>query len=576
MSSTVCSVLKGTLTFLSPELCKGLAEDESRKNKCLKLSAALQEYEKMDDLRTAFTYLTTAVGDLGVCFECLDERSQHGSPDDDSHDDEHLIFYTPDGSKLEGELRKIKSDEGAKKKFELATRRFRECNEECSKICDNESLIFEDRMTATRARVITEILGNLENLTVAADNSMKIITELHKCQEVISLFIPGHPQQPIKTIWTKFVGYMKNMENKKISSVLHISKGVFNFMKRFLRKPVAILDWPVIKHKQHSPAIVYHPILGQPFRKFYTTMPDLSNSIECNGFAIDATVSAINCTGEILLVAKDNSSMSSSVKPIIMRIADGALHAFWSLNKEAGKQEDSKEELQITSISIDCKDCSLLSQQTNQFHKDCKNKVYVLASYISNEQRLFKMFVIDILGNLQYDIKLTCLPPRNVSDEVCCKILCTQTKVIIFDINKREAYLCDASGELEKPLPNIAKCMPSLATASADEEIVILEKPNKLHFINHISNESSVNTIVMDGCNEVLGMTFNHDLNEVNLLSKASSKEYHFKCYSKVGELQQDIKLREDMQDFWKNATLISHPSGRLVMFDNSRILNLH
>jgi hypothetical protein len=158
--------------------------------------------------------------------------------------------------------------------------------------------------------------------------------------------------------------------------------------------------------------------------------------------------------------------------------------------------------------------------------------------------------------------------------------LCTRNEVVIFDIYRRQVYLCTRRGELEKPL-DIARqkrtLILSTATISNENEIVVLESPNKIHFYS-ISNERFLDDQGFEACNEVKTMAFNHVSNEVNILCKdgRNSREYHLMCYAKrAGKLQQDMKLQEDRYDFWANASLISHPSGPVVLLDNNRLLNL-
>lgn len=595
MSNILCNTLHTALNLLSRKVGEGLVETEPPKKYCRKLATSLNKYVEEylnfhgKNLHDAFTFLETAVRDLAICYENLEGINNPGiTLVDNPTGDQHLIYYTANGSKLERELREIKSKAKAKEKFEFARENFRKCKEELTKICENESLTLQERITAIKIRVITEILGNLEDLTVAAKNCREIISELHESPGIRSLF---RAVQPVNTTRAKFKMFgsksVQSEETKNISSVININEAVFNFRKKFLRETVAIFDWPCIKENENPPT--FHPIIGQSPMKIdraMPNMPDSSTQVETNGLAINARISAISCKGEVFVVAKHKEKSSA-----IVRIVDGVVFPFWCLKERLQNDENASElvtepseleepeNIQIISICVDCNDCTV-PKKSGELHKDCKNTMYVLATYASEGESVFMLFVVDVRGKLLHKAELTCLPQRNVSVRIKGKILCTRNEVVIFDIDRHQVYLCTRRGELEKPL-DIARQKRSLilstATISDENEIVVLESPNKIHFYS-ISNERFLDDQGFEACNEVKTMAFNHVSNEVNILCKdgRNSREYHLMCYAKrAGELQQDMKLQEDRYDFWANASLISHPSGPVVLLDNNRLLNL-
>ncbi len=593
MSNIVCNVLQSTIGLLSHKVCESLAEDETPKKYCQKLATSLNKWESTKyagtNLRNAFTFLRTAVADLAICYENLEGIDNPGTTSiDDPTGDQHLIFYTANGSKLERELREIKSKAKAKEKFELARENYRKCNTECTNICENEHLTLHERITATKVRVITEILVNLENLTVATENCRKIILELHESQEIQSLF---NAVQPVNTTRVNFIKMfvsksVQSEETKNIISVINISKAVFNFRKKFLRETVAIFDLPVIKENENPRT--FHPIIGQPpltIDRTMLSMPDSSTRVETNGLEINARISAISCKEEVFVVAKHKEKSSA-----IVRIVDGVVFPFWRLqnDKNASKLEEP-ENIQIISICLDSSDCTV-PKKSGELHKNCRNRVYVLATYTSEGESVFVLLVVDVQGKLLHKAELTCLPRRKMSVRIGGKILCTKNKVVIFDICRCQVYLCNSKGELEKPL-NIARqkprLIPTTATISSDEnEIIVLGKPNKIHFYN-INDDSFLDDKSFETCNEVRAIAFNHVSNEVTLFCKdgRNSRGYHLMRYAKTGELQQDqprshrlqqdIKLQENSFGCWENASLISHPSGPVVLLDNNRLLNL-
>ena len=590
MSNFLCNIVHTTLSLLLPNVGKSLVEGQTpkeAKDYCHQLATSLDEckLDYVDNLRNGLAFLRTAVSDLAVCYENLEGNDDLGTNlVDNASGDQHLISYARDGLKLERELREIKSDEKAKERFEMATKNFRKSAAECKTICENETLTLQEKVTATKVLVITNILGNLHDLNVAYENCKDTILELHKLQEIRSLFSAVQQTKSKLSISKLF----RSEETKlQISSIININKAVLDFGNKFLRKPVAIFDWPAFKEEENPQT--FHPIIGQPPQKIDRTMldmPDPSISIETNGAEINAHISAVNCKGEVFVVAKHKTE-SSRESSAVVRITSDMVFPFWNLTSEKANELKMEENIQITSISTDCNECStdFIS------HNDCKNKVYVLAFYESEGQnqsvRVFVLFVIDIRGKLLHKTELTCLPRRNTREKLLCKIICIKEKILIFDALRREVYLCTKEGDLETRLDvtkqNI-KVTFSTATVTDRNEIILLEQPNKIHFYS-IDEDRFLDDLGFEASNKVYSIIFNYVAKEVILLCKAvpslirmftqRPQEHYLTCYAKTGELHQDMKLQDNRCDFWENARLISHPSGPVVLLDKNRLLNL-
>ena len=586
MSKSLCKILRSLLSLLSPNIGKSLIEGQTAneaKDYCHQLATSLDEckLEHADNLQNALTFLRTAISDLAVCYENLEGNDGPGTNLVDDANNDHLISYTPEGLKLERELREINADEKAKEKLEMVTKNFRKSAKECKTICENKPLSLQERITATKVRVITSILGNLHDLNVAYENCREVILELHTIQEIRSLF--SHMMR------AKLKWIVSKSDAEQIASTINLNKAVLGFRRKFLTNPVAIFDWPVFKEEENPQT--FHPIIGQPPAAYRTMldMPDPCISVETNGAELNARISAVNCKGEVFVVAKHKTNSSA-----VVLVANDTSLPFWSLTTEKAKELKMEENIQITSISTDTNECSTVSNS----HNDCKNKVYVLAFYIpkassskdqSQSVRVFVLFVIDVQGKLLHKAELTCLPRRSVKDKVLCRIICIKEKLLILDAMRREVYLCTGEGDLEVRLdvtdqkPDVSL---STATVTDGNEIILLQKPNKLLFYN-IDEGRFLDDQGFEAPDKVTinyAITFNHVTKEITLLYKVNSffktltqlpEEHHLARYAKTGELRQDIRLQDDKCDFWKNASLISHPSGPLILLDNSRLLHL-
>ena len=310
----------------------------------------------------------------------------------------------------------------------------------------------------------------------------------------------------------------------------------------------------------------FHPIIGQPPLASNAARPKITpfSRFEKNCLEINPHISAVNCNGEAFVAV--NKEKSSAIG----RINDGILFPFWCPNEELKETKD----IQIISIYIDNNDCTI-PKETEKHHNDCKKKIYILVSYISDGELVFILFVVNIRGKLLHKAELTCLPRRKISENVSAKIIFTGNKIVIFDSNRRKVYLCNNEGELEKPLNitgKIGRISLTTATISDENEVIILQKPNKIYFYS-INDDRFLHDQSFEVRLGVIGLTFNHFSTEATLLCKdGKNSRIHMLRYTKTSELQQDIELRNDENEFWKNARLISHPSGRVVLLDIKQI----
>ena len=565
MSSAICNILASSLSLLSQKVIQGIQNNETPREYCNKLATSLSKWENVGNIRNAVTFLRTAIADLAICYKVLEEIDNGAaSLFDDPTSEKRLMFYTSDAFILEKELRKIKSKEKAKQKFELATNNFRKCNEECKRIREDESVKIKSLIASTSIQMITEILGNLENLTVADGNCREVISELYKLDHIRKAVFAVQPATRAK-LPGLFVRKSGSVETRGIINlIIKISQNHFNFRKKFLRMPVNIFNWPIIMDEDNLKT--FHPIIGQPPLKV-NAAPNITPSFcfEKNCLEINPHISAVNCNGEVFVAVKKEKSSA------IGRINDGILFPFWCVKEELKETN----EIQIISIYIDDND---FSEETEKHHKDCKNMIYILATYISDGELVFILFVVDIQGKLLHKAELTCLPRRKISENVSVKIIFTGNKIVIFENSRRKVYLCNKEGELEKPL-NITETNGRIslvtATISDENEVMILQKPNKIHFYS-INDDRFLHDQSFEVRTGVIGLTFNHFSTEAILLCKdGKNPRIHMLRYTKTGELQQDIELRDDENEFWKNARLISHRSGRVVVLDKNKLLNL-
>ena len=81
---------------------------------------------------------------------------------------------------LSKEIRKLNIASG--KRFESAMRSFQKANEKATEAFSNEALSTEDRIMATKLRVISRILGSLEDPDAAANVCQLYLKSFIVCQ----------------------------------------------------------------------------------------------------------------------------------------------------------------------------------------------------------------------------------------------------------------------------------------------------------------------------------------------------------------------------------------------------------
>jgi hypothetical protein len=272
---------------------------------------------------------------------------------------------------------------------------------------------------------------------------------------------------------------------------------------------------------------------------------------------------------------------------------------------------DDKQKIKILSISIDCADCKTLSKDAtepttstasaqsseasaqcsevtsgvtySQPNTPCKGKMYTLA-YTNESGGKYFLYIIDMEGIIQHKEQLKSLYKKKLEQ---AKIFCIRTKkVVLLDVtgDKLDIHIFDEKGKYLKTINLISHLphagtvyysKPTIFTISYNGEIVCSEERTKLAIYNIEEDGSSVKKAneLIEPKYVVQAVAFNHDSDELITLCHTSvSLEYHLVIFTKAGELKQDIKLQNGD---YRDAKLIFHRNGPVVLFDNEKLLHL-
>ena len=127
---------------------------------------------------------------------------------------------------------------------------FQEANKKATEAFNNEALSTEERIMATRLRVISRILESLEDPDAAANVCQLYLQKLHcfpAVQEKFSVQLNGG----MKSLFNK----AKHQEN--VMSVIMINFVVFDFTKKLTKMQVNVFHWPSIELSKQT----YNPVL---------------------------------------------------------------------------------------------------------------------------------------------------------------------------------------------------------------------------------------------------------------------------------------------------------------------------
>ena len=485
---------------------------------------------------------------------------------DKCEDNEHQLLSCSKDAELQKELEVIQDSDKCKQ----AVKYFRQSNTFSEKAFKKDE--GEIKITATKVRVVSEILGNLTNLSAAATNCSTYISELH--HEASSNLHESTLSKFKNSLQNFLFNFLEN------DGVMHINVVVFCFMKEFLGKPLALLDWPMING--HGPE-KHHPILGElpsifdpPDSFTYITGVDTKN------VQIESSISAINCTGDIF--AKDKESTD------IIKVTP-----------KCSKWHSFKEKLhkKVISISIDCSDCkastkSECGETTAQSSETssglsrppaCRGKMYILARNKLNGIFRYYLYVIDLNGTKLLEEELEFLEKKEASD---ARIFCVKDEKLVITEYTRRVFCVRIWSKEDKLMEaiNMTKQLSNtqIATISHNGEIICfpLDEKNRLNIYNlneegrsHEQPPSKTSTI--DLKRTVKAATYSDEL--IIIICYAYSyrmglDQYHLVTYTKDGQLMQDIKL-DNASDKYGKAKLISHGNGPVLLFDDGKLLYL-
>ncbi|XP_028407036.1 uncharacterized protein LOC114529429 [Dendronephthya gigantea] len=134
-------------------------------------------------------------------------------------------------------------------RFESANDSFNEAGKEASRAFNITTLDIEERILATKVRITSGILQNLNDPELAASDCLQSLRELNSLPAVQDIF-SVHSKGGIKSV------FKKKSRSEIVETVTMINLVLADFITRFTTRRMSVFEWPMIECGK----IVIHPI----------------------------------------------------------------------------------------------------------------------------------------------------------------------------------------------------------------------------------------------------------------------------------------------------------------------------
>ena len=212
----------------------------------------------------------------------------------------------------------------------------------------------------------------------------------------------------------------------------------------------------------------------------------------------------------------------------------------------------------------------------------CQGKMYIL-TYVKDNESRFRYFlcVMNMDGAEQREEKLGFLESSQL---VKAKIFCRRKMLILINVTGRIMFICDGEGghlstiNVNEQLRSAYFSRPPIFTISFNGELICSEgrRPTKLRIYEMDEKNGSLRRnekreIVSERV--VKAVAVNQVLNELIILCHSSIlKRYHLEIYDRNGKLKEYFRLGNGD---YREAKMIFHPSGRVVLLNKHNLLHL-
>ena len=427
---------------------------------------------------------------------------------------------------LSKELRKLNIVSG--KRFSSAMRSFQESKKEATRAFNNEALNTEDRIMATKLRVVSRILESLQDPDAAAATCKVYLEELHRMAAVREMFSVQY-EGGIKSLFNK----TKRFEN--VMSVTVINCVVFNFTQKFTKMGASLSHWPSIElgKRNYNPLVVLSRKLLAGLEESGVQPPNRLTLIR-GDIVIDIFSDlAVNSKREII-----TANVRSGTG--IMKITTaGEVQFFCRLPPQDTKTKGFK----ISSLAIDGEDNVYIVTRCDNVHH-------------------YKLFVYDAKGNMKHQSQF------NWFDDICDFAITKDKKIIVRGYRDGQIHVCDSSGELKYSFPTKERPLDFLSISDENEIIAAACFSKFVYIYTEEGKEKRKLEVPKD--HKMWDVAFNHVTKEVIVLTYCYGGEY-ISSYSTTGGKLETMPVTFELESEFCKA-LTSHPSGPVALVSKEAI----
>ena len=493
------------------------------------------------DLLSSISFLKEGLCLVNFAIQKVTDNEE-AKEEDDEKEEEAWCILNHSGNFVVYETWPLVLPEAAKKlkitsqeSFASAKASFKAAREKATEAFNNEALCIEDRILATKLRMISRILESLEDPDPTAETCKLCIKELHDVPAVKEMF----------TVYLN--GGIKSHFNKRkrlemVMSVNMINFVLYDFICKFTKLPLNLFNWPRIKIGDTT----YHPILENSEIMENVKQSGGPRPIKQSiGYVYSCSV---NSKREI--VAWDNTSRDIKV----LNTTTSEWRLFCTLSDEMIGPNVIKVWKIYSAIAVDGDD-----------------NVYIVVTFqTSDDVYHYTLFVFGIIGNLKYISTLEFLNENKRFFNT--RLVLSKDRSIIHRDGEKNVWVCDHRGQLKYKFPVKTEShmylMQPTISVSDKNEIIAAERRGRSVYI--YTEGEMKRTIKVSESHEIFGVVFNH-ITKTIIVGTWLKNSYFLTSYSKTGEQQDTLEIP------FRNPSvlvkIISHPSGHVVFVQGKHII---
>ena len=396
----------------------------------------------------------------------------------------------------------------------------------------------QDRIFATKLRVVAQILECLERPDTAVTSCVFFLEELHDLpavREIFSVYLGGG----VKSMF----GKTERVEHVK--SIMMINYVLYQFVQKFSSQYYGEFNWPYIQLNDRT----FNPIWNwgevSVRRSWGDELKQPPNKVKVEEEIYDEF--AVNSRGEIIVVYNDGVKIISKTGKTKSVLPSSVLQ---------NQDEDGNEmKHKIQGVAV-----------------DEENNVYLAVHYgkdLYDESDQGVLYVFDEHCNhVKHKSVLNFLPGLRYG---YVSLAVNKNKDIVM-IAGGSVYVCDITGQVKyefKP-----KCLPGSMGVSENNKIIIGSWSNNT--VEIYTEEGNLKTTIeLPAGHRAIGVAFHFGISKIIVSSKHLKKEsYYLHCYSETGEQHTSTSL--GTTTYFDHAhNIISHSSGLAAVVTKNDILYL-